>query len=72
MLLVLITTPLTEWCAVGVAFGGIGSAGMTFNKASSIAWGIGLQNFPEGLAVSMPLRGQGMSLWRAFMWGQVL
>lgn len=31
----------------------------------------GLQNFPEGLAVSMPLRREGMSAWKAFMWGQL-
>merc|ERR1712166_1378912 len=30
-----------------------------------------LHNLPEGLAVSMPLRGQGMSLWRSFMWGRM-
>lgn len=32
---------------------------------------LGLQNFPEGLAVSMPLRREGMSAWKAFMWGQL-
>ncbi|RHZ41175.1 hypothetical protein DYB26_003522, partial [Aphanomyces astaci] len=30
-----------------------------------------LQNFPEGLAVSMPLRREGMSPFKAFMWGQL-
>ncbi|RHY22906.1 hypothetical protein DYB32_009362 [Aphanomyces invadans] len=31
----------------------------------------GLQNFPEGLAVSMPLRREGMPPFKAFMWGQL-
>lgn len=29
------------------------------------------QNFPEGLAVSLPLRGLGVSRWRAFWYGQL-
>ncbi|MEJ1284072.1 solute carrier family 39 (metal ion transporter) member 11 [Cricetulus griseus] len=33
---------------------------------SNLAIGIGIQNFPEGLAVSLPLRGAGFSTWRAF------
>ena len=32
--------------------------------------GIGLQNFPEGLAVSMPLRREGMGKFKSFMYGQ--
>ncbi|KAG7267450.1 hypothetical protein CRUP_033405 [Coryphaenoides rupestris] len=37
----------------------------------NLAIGIGIQNFPEGLAVSLPLRGAGMSTWRAFWYGQL-
>ena len=33
--------------------------------------GIGIQNFPEGLAVSAPLRREGMKLSKAFMMGQL-
>lgn len=36
----------------------------------ALAIGIGLQNFPEGLAVAMPLRREGMGRFRAFMYGQ--
>ena len=43
----------------------------TFASARNIAVGIGLQNFPEGLAVSMPLRRQGLSLGRCFWYGQL-
>ena len=32
----------------------------------SLAIGIGIQNFPEGLAVSLPLRAAGISLWKSF------
>jgi zinc transporter ZupT len=47
--------------AVGVAFGAIGtSPGATFGKAVSLAIGIGIQNFPEGMAVSMPLMREGI------------
>ncbi len=33
--------------------------------------GIGIQNFPEGLAVSMPLRREGMSVGKSFWYGQL-
>uniref|UniRef100_A0A8C7GSL7 Zinc transporter ZIP11 n=1 Tax=Oncorhynchus kisutch TaxID=8019 RepID=A0A8C7GSL7_ONCKI len=37
----------------------------------NLAIGKGIQNFPEGLAVSLPLRGAGMSTWKAFWYGQL-
>ena len=37
----------------------------------ALAIGIGIQNFPEGLAVSMPLRRQGVSRGRSFWFGQL-
>lgn len=36
-----------------------------------MAVGIALQNFPEGAAVSMPLRREGLSRWRSFQYGQM-
>jgi len=36
----------------------------------ALAFGIGLQNLPEGLAVAMPLRREGKSRTRAFLYGQ--
>ena len=36
-----------------------------------MAIGIGIQNFPEGIAVSMPLRRQGLSRWKSFNYGQL-
>ena len=44
--------------------------GATIASAVALAIGIGLQNFPEGLAVSAPLRGEGWSRWKSFMVGQ--
>ncbi|XP_036755945.2 zinc transporter ZIP11 isoform X2 [Manis pentadactyla] len=61
-----------EGLAVGVGFGAIGkTASATFESARNLAIGIGIQNFPEGLAVSLPLRGAGFSTWRAFWYGQL-
>jgi ZIP family zinc transporter len=36
-----------------------------------LAIGIGLQNFPEGTAVALPLRREGASRLRALWWGQL-
>jgi ZIP family zinc transporter len=33
--------------------------------------GIGIQNFPEGMAVAMPLRREGMSRFKSFWYGQL-
>lgn len=41
-----------------------------FSSLRNLAIGIGIQNFPEGLAVSLPLRGAGVSMWTAFWWGE--
>ncbi len=38
--------------------------------AIALGIGIGIQNFPEGVAVSMPLRRDGMSRMKSFMYGQ--
>lgn len=58
---------------MGVAFGSIiyGLEGATLSSAILLALGIGLQNFPEGTAVSVPLRREGMSRKKAFFYGQL-
>jgi ZIP family zinc transporter len=63
---------IPEGLAVGVLFGGVaaGFDGATIGGAVALAIGIGLQNFPEGFAVSMPIRRQGASRWKSFMFGQ--
>lgn len=40
-----------------------------FASASALALGIGIQNFPEGAAVALPLRQEGLSSSRAFLMG---
>lgn len=74
---VLLVTAITlhnvpEGLAVGVAFGALGIADSpsTFGAALALAIGIGIQNFPEGAAVSIPLRREGMSRLKSFMYGQ--
>lgn len=63
---------IPEGMAIGVAFGGIavGVPGMTAIGALMLAIGIGIQNFPEGAAVSLPLRSEGYSRFKSFMIGQ--
>ncbi|MCI5144680.1 MAG: ZIP family metal transporter [Candidatus Electrothrix sp. AR3] len=63
---------IPEGLAVGVAFGAAaaGLPSATIGGAIALAIGIGLQNFPEGTAVSMPLRREGMSKGKSFLMGQ--
>ncbi len=75
---VLLVTAITlhnipEGLAVGVAFGAIasGAPGASLAGAAALAIGIGIQNFPEGTAVSVPLRREGMSRGKSFFWGQL-
>lgn len=64
---------IPEGLVVGVAFGSLayGLEGATIASAVTLALGIGLQNFPEGSAVSLPLRREGMSRRKAFFFGQL-
>lgn len=64
---------IPEGLAIGVAFGGViaGVESASLTAAIALAVGIGIQNFPEGTAVSMPLRGEGMKPFKAFWYGQL-
>ena len=63
---------IPEGLAVGVAFGALqnGCSAESLMGAVSVAVGIGLQNFPEGAAVSVPLRREGWSRGKSFLVGQ--
>lgn len=63
---------IPEGLAIGVAFGAVaaGYPAATLSAAIVLAIGIGIQNFPEGLVISLPLRREGMSCMRSFMYGQ--
>ncbi len=64
---------IPEGMAIGVAFGSIvyGIPGATLSAAVMLAIGIGIQNFPEGSAVALPLRREGMSRKKAFLFGNL-
>ena len=59
-----------EGMAVGLAFA-LAAEGEGLAGAAALAMGIGIQNFPEGAAISLPLRQEGFSRSRAF-WGGTL
>jgi len=63
---------IPEGLAVGVAFGAAaaGIPGASVGAAIALAIGIGIQNLPEGTAVSVPLHREGMSKKKAFGIGQ--
>ncbi len=66
---------IPEGLAVGVAFGALKNAEvLTLSNVlppMAIALGIGLQNFPEGAAVSVPLYRDGFSKKKSFFFGQL-
>ncbi len=58
---------------VGVTFGVLSSNSSpeVFIGAVGLALGIGLQNVPEGAALSIPIRTDGESRLKAFYWGSM-
>ncbi len=64
---------IPEGLAIGVAFGAAaaGFPAATLPAAIVLALGIGIQNFPEGFAVSVPLRRDGVSALKSFWYGQL-
>ena len=57
---------------MGLAFANAGINGGTaadYAAAFALAIGIGIQNFPEGAAISLPLKKEGTSSFRAFLYG---
>lgn len=62
-----------EGLAVGVAFGAAAAdlPSASLAGAVALAFGIGIQNFPEAVAVSMPLYSAGLSRRKSFWYGQL-
>ena len=62
---------IPEGMAVGVTFAGAlaQNAGITMAGAFALAVGIAIQNFPEGEIISMPLKSEGVSKPKAFLYG---
>ncbi len=59
---------IPEGMAVGVVLAGVVAGSTTISVAGALALSIGIaiQNFPEGAIISMPLRAEGQSKWKAF------
>ena len=55
-----------EGMALGVAIAGALTADFNMAGALALSLGIAIQNVPEGAIISMPLRAEGNSRWRAF------
>ncbi len=64
---------IPEGLAVGVLFGAsfAGVEGATIPAAIVLAIGMGIQNFPEGIAVAFPLRRMGVSRRKSLWIGQL-
>lgn len=62
---------IPEGLSAGAVFAGAitGSETVTMAGAFALATGIAIQNFPEGAIISMPLRGNGVSRWKSFVYG---
>ena len=64
---------IPEGLAIGVAFGAVaaGYESATLGAAIALAIGIGIQNCPEGTAIAVPLRREGLSRTKAWWYGQL-
>ena len=60
---------IPEGLAVGMAFGACIAGAASLESAWLLAFGVAVQNFPEGAAVSLPLRRGGMPIRRACLSG---
>ena len=64
---------IPEGIVIGVGFGSLqyGVNALTFASAAALTLGIALQDFPEGIAASVPLRNAGLSRLKSFYYGQL-
>ena len=64
---------IPEGMAAGVVLAGAmtQNSGITFAGAIALSIGIAIQNFPEGAIISMPLRGEGVSKPKVFLYGML-
>ena len=56
---------------IGVVYAGVltQNTGITLAGAVALSLGIAIQNFPEGAIISMPLKSEGLSKPKAFLYG---
>ncbi len=65
---------IPEGMAVGLSFAlAAQNAGSNsfYASAMALALGIGIQNFPEGAAISLPLLKEGFPKWKSFIYGSL-
>lgn len=64
---------IPEGMAVGVVLAGAMAegSGITLAGAMALSLGIAIQNFPEGAIISMPLKGEGNSRGKSFLYGSL-
>ena len=62
---------IPEGLVLGVAYGGIILNSTSLIAAITLTIGIAIQNFPEGSAISLPLRRDGMSCFKSFVFGSI-
>ena len=65
---------IPEGMAVGLSFALAvqhGGDPALYTSALALCIGIGIQNFPEGAAISLPLRHEGMAARKAFLFGSM-
>ena len=63
---------IPEGIAIGVAYGSVAiEKSATFMGAIALTIGIGIQNFPEGTVISLPLLREGHSRFKSFWYGQL-
>ena len=64
---------IPEGMATGVVFAGVLSQSpeMSLMGALALSIGIAIQNFPEGAVISMPLKSEGVSKPKAFLYGML-
>ena len=62
---------IPEGLVIGVAYGSCIYNSNNVMSALVLTIGIGLQNFPEGSAISLPLRSDGLSRFKSFLIGSL-
>ena len=69
MMLAVTLHNVPEGLAVGVVIAGMINGSINKEAMLALSIGIAIQNFPEGVIVSMPLKEEGQSKWKAFLLG---
>lgn len=71
LVLAVVLHNIPEGMAVGIIFAGIMNIelGLSMSGALALSIGIAIQNFPEGAIIALPLKSEGMSKWKSFLYG---